>query len=80
MTTAATPAHDLEGTGASLPRWTRKLYGAPGHPATDAVTTAALKALYQTTRLAPAQLRYTRTVRQAKQTIREHERHQHTAL
>jgi uncharacterized protein (DUF2236 family) len=64
---------------AALPRWARQLYGAPGHPATDAATTATLKALYQATRLAPAQLRYTRTVRQAKQTIREHERHQDTA-
>jgi uncharacterized protein (DUF2236 family) len=63
---------------AALPRWARKLYGAPGHPATDAATTATLKAFYQATRLAPAQLRYTRTVRQAKQTIREHERHQDT--
>jgi uncharacterized protein (DUF2236 family) len=53
---------------AALPRWARRLYGAPGNPATDAVTTATLKALYQATRLAPAQLRYTRTVRQAKQT------------
>jgi hypothetical protein len=63
---------------AALPRWARKLYGTPGHPATDAATTATLKALYQATRLVPAQLRYTRTVRQAKQTIREHERHQDT--
>jgi uncharacterized protein (DUF2236 family) len=61
---------------AALPRWARKLYGAPGSPATDAVTTATLKALYQATRLAPAQLRYTPTVRQAKQTIRECERRQ----
>ena len=64
---------------AALPRWARKLYGAPGNPATDAVTTATLKALYQVTRLAPAQVRYTRTVRQARQTVREHERHQHPA-
>lgn len=63
---------------AALPRWARKLYGTPGHPATDAATTATLRALYQATRLVPAQLRYTRTVRQAKQTIREHERHQDT--
>lgn len=54
---------------AALPRWARKLYGAPGHPATDAATTATLKALYQATRLAPAQLRYTRTVRQARSRI-----------
>jgi uncharacterized protein (DUF2236 family) len=64
---------------AALPRWARKLYGAPGRPVTDAVTTASLKTLFQATRLAPAQLRYTRTVRQARQTIRQHERHQHAA-
>jgi uncharacterized protein (DUF2236 family) len=64
---------------AALPRWARKLYGAPGNPVTDAVTTATLKALYQATRLAPAQLRYTRTVRQARQAVRKYERHPHTA-
>jgi uncharacterized protein (DUF2236 family) len=64
---------------AALPRWARKLYGAPGHPATDTVTTAALKGLYQATRAVPARLRYTPTVRHAKQIIREHERDQHTA-
>lgn len=64
---------------AALPRWARKLYGAPGNPVTDVVTTATLKALYQATRLAPDRLRYTRTVRQARQTAREYERRQHTA-
>jgi hypothetical protein len=64
---------------AALPRWARKLYGAPGNRVTDAVTTATLKALYQATRLAPAQLRYTRTVRQARQAVRKYERHPHTA-
>jgi uncharacterized protein (DUF2236 family) len=56
---------------AALPRWARKMYGAPGSPVTDAVTTATLKTLYQATRLAPARLRYTPTVRQAKQTASE---------
>jgi uncharacterized protein (DUF2236 family) len=64
---------------AALPRWARRLYGAPGNPATDAVTTATLKALYQATRLAPAPLRYTPAVRRAKQAVRAYERHQHTA-
>jgi len=64
---------------AALPRWARKLYGAPGNPATDAVTTAALKALYQATRLAPARLRYTSTVRRARQAVREYEEDQLTA-
>lgn len=63
---------------AALPPWARRLYGAPGSPVTDTVTTAALKGLYQATRLAPARLRYTPTVRRAKQIIGEHERHQHT--
>jgi len=58
---------------AALPRWARKLYGAPGTPVTDALTTATLETLYQATRLAPVRLRYTATVRQAKQTISEYE-------
>jgi uncharacterized protein (DUF2236 family) len=62
---------------AALPRWARKMYGAPGTPVTDAVTTASLKTLYQATRLAPVRLRYTPTVRQAKQAVAEYERHQH---
>ncbi|HEX9519562.1 MAG TPA: oxygenase MpaB family protein [Streptosporangiaceae bacterium] len=64
---------------AALPRWARKLYGAPGSPVTDSVTTVALKGLYQATRVVPARLRYTPTVRHARQIIREHERHQDAA-
>jgi uncharacterized protein (DUF2236 family) len=64
---------------AALPRWARKLYGASGSPVTDAVTTHALKGLYQATRVVPARLRYTPTVRHARQIIREHERHQDAA-
>ncbi len=64
---------------AALPRWARKLYGAPGTPVTDALTTATLKTLHQATRLAPVRLRYTATVRQAKQTISEYEQREHTA-
>ena len=77
MTRPVATAQDLEETEAAPAD--HGLFGAPGSPATDAVTTATLKVLYQTTRLAPAPLRYTRTVRQAKQTVREHERHQPTA-
>jgi uncharacterized protein (DUF2236 family) len=64
---------------AALPRWARRLYGAPGSPLTDALTTATLKGLYQATRVAPARLRYTPTVRQAKQTVREYNEHQRAA-
>jgi uncharacterized protein (DUF2236 family) len=64
---------------AALPRWARKLYGAPGSPVTDTVTTAVLKGLYQATRAVPARLRYTPTVRRARQITREHERYQDTA-
>jgi hypothetical protein len=39
---------------------------------TDAATTAALRGLYQATRVVPARLRYTATVR-------EYERHQDAA-
>jgi uncharacterized protein (DUF2236 family) len=60
---------------AALPRWARKLYGAPGTVLTDAATTAALRGLYQATRAVPARLRYTATVRNARQTIRGYERH-----
>jgi uncharacterized protein (DUF2236 family) len=56
---------------AALPGWARKMYGAPGNPVTDAITTATLKTLYQATRLAPARLRYTATVRRARQTTSE---------
>jgi uncharacterized protein (DUF2236 family) len=64
---------------ATLPRWARKLYGAPGSPVTDSITTMALNGLYQATRVVPARLRYTPTVRHARQIIREHERHQDAA-
>jgi len=58
---------------ASLPRWARRLYGAPGVPLTDAVTTAALNALYRTCRGLPEHIRYTRPVREARRRIREYE-------
>jgi uncharacterized protein (DUF2236 family) len=64
---------------AALPRWARKLYGAPGSPVTDILTTAALEGLYHATRAAPARLRYTPTVRHARQIIREYERYQDAA-
>jgi hypothetical protein len=60
---------------APLPRWARKLYGAPGTVLTDAATTAALRGLYQAARAVPARLRYPATVRNARQIIRGYERH-----
>jgi len=48
----------------------RETVQAPGSPAADAVTTAALKGLYRATRVAPARPRRTRTVRHARQIIR----------
>jgi len=41
---------------ASLPRWARRKYGAPGSPVTDFSTTIALRALHQTTTRVPRQL------------------------
>jgi uncharacterized protein (DUF2236 family) len=64
---------------ATLPRWARKLYGAPGSPLTDLAAAAALRGLHQATRRVPARLRYTPTVRQARQIMREHEQQQPAA-
>jgi uncharacterized protein (DUF2236 family) len=61
---------------AALPRWARKLYGAPGSAVTDRATTVALRGIYQATRRVPARLRYTPTVRQARQIVGEYERQQ----
>jgi uncharacterized protein (DUF2236 family) len=41
---------------ASLPRWARRLYGAPGSPVTDLSTTVTLRALHQATTRIPRQL------------------------
>ncbi|HVB44547.1 MAG TPA: oxygenase MpaB family protein [Streptosporangiaceae bacterium] len=41
---------------ASLPRWARRMYGAPGSPVTDLSTTVSLRALHQATTHIPRQL------------------------
>jgi uncharacterized protein (DUF2236 family) len=41
---------------ASLPRWARRKYGAPGSPVTDLSTTMTLRALHQATTRIPRQL------------------------
>jgi uncharacterized protein (DUF2236 family) len=41
---------------ASLPRWARRLYGAPGSPVTDVSVTVTLRALHQATRRIHGQL------------------------
>jgi uncharacterized protein (DUF2236 family) len=41
---------------ASLPRWARRLYGTPGSPLTDAATTVALRAAYESTARIPRQV------------------------
>jgi uncharacterized protein (DUF2236 family) len=41
---------------ASLPRWARRLYGAPGSPVTDLSTTLALRAMHQATSRIPRHL------------------------
>lgn len=41
---------------ASLPRWARRKYGAPGSPLTDLSTTLTIRAIYQATRPIPRQL------------------------
>src|SRR5215469_9557555 len=41
---------------ASLPRWARRMYGAPGSPVTDLSTTLTLRAMHQATSRLPRQL------------------------
>jgi uncharacterized protein (DUF2236 family) len=65
---------------ATLPRWARQMYGAPGSPLTDMATTATLRVLYGATRGLPEQVRYTPQARHARQRIREYERQQSARL
>jgi uncharacterized protein (DUF2236 family) len=58
---------------ASLPRWGRRMYGAPGSPLTDLAATVTLTALYRATHGLPEQIRYTSPVRAARRRIREYE-------
>jgi uncharacterized protein (DUF2236 family) len=58
---------------ASLPRWGRRMYGAPGSPLTDLAATVTLSALYRATHGLPEQIRYTPPVRKARRRIREYE-------
>jgi uncharacterized protein (DUF2236 family) len=43
---------------ASLPRWARQLYGTPGSPLTDAATSVALRAAYESSARIPRQVLY----------------------
>ncbi|MQA88428.1 MAG: DUF2236 domain-containing protein [Streptosporangiales bacterium] len=54
-----------------LPRWARRMYGAPGLPTTDIAATAAIKALRRAALMVPPQLRDSPDVRRAKHLIRE---------
>jgi uncharacterized protein (DUF2236 family) len=58
---------------ASLPRWARKMYGAPASPITDLAATAALTALQRASRGLPEQVRYPPLVRAARRRMREYE-------
>jgi uncharacterized protein (DUF2236 family) len=58
---------------ATLPRWARKMYGAPGSPVTDVAATGTLRLVYAATRGLPEQVRYTPPVQRARRRIREYE-------
>lgn len=58
---------------ATLPRWARRMYGLPGLPTSDLAATLALKSLYRSTRVIPAQLRYSPDARRAHELTREYE-------
>jgi uncharacterized protein (DUF2236 family) len=51
---------------ASLPRWARKMYGAPGSPLTDVGATAALRMAHQSTTRIPRKLLYLPVARAAR--------------
>jgi uncharacterized protein (DUF2236 family) len=68
---AAPPVNTL--AFASLPRWARRMYGAPASPVTDLAATAALTALHRASRGLPERVRYPSMVRAARRRIREHE-------
>jgi uncharacterized protein (DUF2236 family) len=60
---------------ATLPRWARKLYGAPGSPLTDLAATAALLAVHQSTTRVPRQLLYLPAAVAARRRIRGQREH-----
>jgi hypothetical protein len=64
----------------SLPRWARRMYGAPGSPLTDLATTAALRTLYRASTGLPERVRYPEPVRRARHRIGEYERQQAARL
>jgi uncharacterized protein (DUF2236 family) len=59
---------------ASLPRWARRMYGAPGSPLTDVAATAALRVTHQSATRIPRQLLYLPAARAAHRRERERER------
>lgn len=57
----------------SLPRWARRLYGAPGSPLTDVAATAALRLAHESATRIPRQLLYLPAARAARRRGRERE-------
>lgn len=54
-----------------LPRWARRLYGAPGLPTTDVTATAAIRAVRRSLMLIPEPVRDSPEVKRAKRLMRE---------
>jgi uncharacterized protein (DUF2236 family) len=59
---------------ATLPRWARRMYGAPGSPLTDLAATAALVTAHQSTTRLRRQLLYLPAAVAARRRVRAHER------
>ena len=59
---------------ATLPRWARRMYGAPGSPLTDLGATAALRMAHQSATRIPRQLLYLPAARAARRREKERER------
>jgi uncharacterized protein (DUF2236 family) len=58
----------------SLPRWARRMYGAPGSPLTDVAATAALRLAHESASRIPRRLLYLPAARAARRRERERER------
>lgn len=58
---------------ASLPRWARRMYGAPGSPLTDVAATAALRVAHESTTRIPRRLLYAPAVIASRRRRRQRE-------
>jgi uncharacterized protein (DUF2236 family) len=64
---------------ATLPRWARRMYGAPGSPLTDVAATVALRAAFESSTRIPPRLLFLPAAAVARRRIRQRQRDQAAA-